>query len=78
MDSVRILTNCDATISFSHVLDEDNKRVSDLKYLQLFNKRGGGDYVDVICKVNQDRLILEETDFNPENFAERTEAERRG
>lgn len=77
MDSVRILTNCDATISFSHILDENGKRIPDMKYLQLFNKRGDGGYIDKVCGVDQNRLVLKELDLDPNVFPERNETENR-
>ena len=84
MDSVRIFNNFDAMISFSHCLDEDGNKIDDLKYLLLFNKRGKDDpengvykYIHKICKVNKERIILEETDMNPEHFPERNDIESR-
>ena len=84
MDSVRIFNNFDAMISFSHCLDEDGNKIDDLKYLLLFNKRGKHDpkngvykYIHKICRVNKERIILEETDMNPELFPERNDVESR-
>ena len=70
-DSVTIINNCDLTISFSAILDEDGKKVNDLKYLQLFNKRGSGNYVDKVCRVNKSHLVLEPTELDPNVFPER-------
>ena len=84
MDSVRIFNNFDAMISFSHCLDEDGNKIDDLKYLLLFNKRGKHDpkngvykYIHKVCRVNKERIILEETDMNPELFPERNDVESR-
>ena len=70
-DSVTIENNVDAMISFSAILDEDGKKVNDLKYLQLFNKRGSGNYVDKVCRVNKSHLVLEPTELDPNVFPER-------
>lgn len=84
MDSVRIFNNFDAMISFSHCLDKAGNKIDDLKYLLLFNKRGREDkengvykYIHKVCRINKERIILEETDISPESFPEKNEVERR-
>ncbi len=72
-DAGKIFDNADATISFSSILDENGKRVKSMKYLQLFDKRGTGEYRDVICEVDQKHLVLKETKLDPylDKFKER-------
>ena len=70
-DSVTVFNNADAMISFSSILDEDGRKINDLKYLQLFAKRITGGYVDKVCRVNTSHLVLEPTNIPPESFPER-------
>tara|TARA_R110002020_G_scaffold223898_2_gene433143 strand:- start:1217 stop:2158 length:942 start_codon:yes stop_codon:yes gene_type:complete len=73
-DAGKIFDNADVTISFSSILDEEGKRIKELKYLQLFDKRGSGEYRDVICEVDQNHLVLRKTGYDPydERFKERS------
>ena len=70
-DSVTIENNADAMISFSSVFDESGKKINDIKFLQLFNKRGSGNYVEKVCRVDKNHLVLEPTEMSPESFPEK-------
>ena len=69
--SQKILDNCDFVMMFSHILEDlDGVIESDETkgFIRCYDKRGTGKMIDTVYNFNKDRLMLEESFFDPKMF----------
>jgi len=67
--SEKIIDNCDFYISASLFANEENEFNQINGNMRLVNKRGSGNVIDVVYDFNRLRLLMEETELEPEQFS---------
>ncbi len=77
--SQKILDNCDFLMMFSLIqqLEDEGLEVrKDLGFIRLYNKRGTGNTIDSIYKIDESRLLLNGANLDPRNFLEKQEKKK--